>query len=68
MIELMKAFLTSKKAAAFLAGVIFLTLTSVMDMAPAIADEVVKLIMAYIVGQGLADLGSYQRYDKKDEN
>lgn len=54
--ELLAAFLKSKKAGAFLLGLIVLVLTQVFGLDEEAAKEIAQLIMAYIIGQGLADM------------
>lgn len=54
--ELLVAFFKSKKAGAFLLGVIVLVLTSIFDLDEETARQVAQVIMAYILGQGLADI------------
>lgn len=54
--ELLVAFLKSKKAGAFLLGLIVLVLTAVLGLDEETALHVAQLVMAYIVGQGLADM------------
>lgn len=54
----LKAFFGgSKKATAVLVGVLLVVFKDALGMDPATAANLVKLIMAYVGGQGLADLG-----------
>ena len=54
---LLKAVLSSKKAGAMTVGVLVVLLTEGLGMDEASASKVLNLLMAYIAGQGLADLG-----------
>lgn len=53
----LKALFTSKKAGAFLLGLLMLVLTQLLGLDKETAMKIAELIMAYLVGQGLADLG-----------
>lgn len=54
----LKAFFGgSKKATAVLGGVLLVVFRNGLGLDDATAAELVKLIMAYVAGQGLADLG-----------
>lgn len=57
----LKALFDSKKAGAFLLGVIILIGTELLGLDEETAKMIAEMIMAYIVGQGLADLGKHRR-------
>jgi len=53
---MIKTLFSSKKFIVMLAGIVLkLVSTFAPDLVPAV-DEILKLLMAYIVGQGLADI------------
>jgi hypothetical protein len=54
--EFLKALFSSKKAGAFLLGVIVLLLTSFFDVDEETAKQIAAVIVAYLLGQGLADM------------
>ncbi len=53
---LLKAFFVSKKAAAFLSGLLALVLSELLGLDEATVEMIVELIIGYIVGQGAVDV------------
>ncbi len=53
---LLKSFLSSKKAAALLAGVLALVLRELLGLDEATVQLLVNLIIGYFVGQGAVDV------------
>lgn len=47
----------SKKATAVLAGILLVIFQTALGLSPDTAHGLINLIMAYVGGQGLADLG-----------
>ncbi len=62
--ELLKAFFKSKKAAAFLAGVLTLVLSDLVGLDTATVKLIVELVIGYIVGQSAVDIALVMRNKK----
>lgn len=57
MTTILKFIQSNKKASATIGGVLVVVLVNVFDMDKTAAEYIVGLIMAYVVGQGIADHG-----------
>lgn len=57
----MKQLLTSKKFLATLVGCASVVATTYFSLPEESVDEIVKLLMAYVVGQGMADFGKHAK-------
>ncbi len=57
----LKEFVTSKKAIVFFSTVAVMFLSTQVGLSEADAEHVVQLAMAYLVGQGLADVGKEKK-------
>jgi len=53
----MKGFLKSKKAKAFLLGLVALVASKVLELPEGTVNNIVQLVSVYIGAQGLADIG-----------
>lgn len=53
----LKGIISSKKLGAAIAGILTIVATQVLDLDPAFAEKVVTIIMTYIGGQSVVDLG-----------
>jgi hypothetical protein len=58
MLDVLKQFVASKKAVAAIAGVVTLLAGRIgLDMSPELSLEITGVVIAYLLGQGLADIG-----------
>ena len=54
-------FFKSKKFLVALAGVIGITLSHFTGIGVEVIDQILYVVIAYIVGQGVADIGKYKK-------
>jgi uncharacterized protein (DUF697 family) len=61
--ELLKALLKSKKVQASFVGVTLVSVDKIfgLDLDPLVVAEIVTIIVAYIIGQGVADAGKHMK-------
>lgn len=59
--EFLKSILTSKKSAATVAGILMAAFGSKIGLDPAAVESIVYTVIAYLVGQGIADHGKEAR-------
>ena len=53
----MKEFLASKKAKAFLIGLVTLVCSKLLEMSEETTKQIVQVVIAYLGAQGVADFG-----------
>lgn len=62
----LKGIIGSKKLGAAIAGILTIVATEVFNLDPEFAEKIVSLLMAYIGGQSVVDLGLALKGAKKE--